>query len=191
MHIKANIDDCAIIINDFLPNDLFKKISNYNYNFSTTSHKKWEKDLYLDENNFETMKEVNVDEDIAIIEKNSVQSKDKIFEDFCQILINCPFLPFQSNSTIHVSYYEYDSFSGINWHNDGIYTLNYSFYIHDNWEDNWGGETLIDTGRGLPLASYPQSNTLLAIKNNILHKVCPVTGPIKRKVLQVRGIFYE
>ena len=58
MHIKANIDDCAIIINDFLPNDLFKKISNYNYNFSTTSHKKWEKDLYLDENNFETMKKL-------------------------------------------------------------------------------------------------------------------------------------
>jgi Rps23 Pro-64 3,4-dihydroxylase Tpa1-like proline 4-hydroxylase len=72
-----------------------------------------------------------------------------------------------------------------------MYTLNYSFYIHDNWKDDWGGETLIDTGRGLPLASYPLSNTLLAIKNNILHKVCPVTGPVKRKVLQVRGIFYE
>ena len=31
----------------------------------------------------------------------------------------------------------------------------------------------------------------LAIKNNIAHKVCPVTGPMKRKVLQIRGVFYE
>ena len=27
MYLKANIDDCALIINDFLPNELFKKIN--------------------------------------------------------------------------------------------------------------------------------------------------------------------
>ena len=70
-----------------------------------------------------------------------------------------------------------------------VYTLNYSFYIHDKWDKNWGGETLIDTNRGLPLVVYPYPNTLLAIKNNIQHKVCPVTGPVKRQVLQVRGTF--
>jgi Rps23 Pro-64 3,4-dihydroxylase Tpa1-like proline 4-hydroxylase len=191
MYIKANIDDCAIIINDFLPNDLFKKISNFNYISNYNSHKEWEKNLYLDKNNFKTMKQINFEEDLAIIEKDKVEAKDKIFEDFCHILINCPFIPFQSNSKIDISYYEYDKFSGLNWHDDGLYTLNYSFYIHDNWDDNWGGETLINTGRGLPLASYPVPNTLLAIKNNILHKVCPVTGPVKRKVLQIRGVFYE
>ncbi len=88
-------------------------------------------------------------------------------------------------------YYEYDKFSGINWHDDGKYTLNYSFYIHPTWDKDWGGETLIDTGRGLPLACIPYSNTLLTIKNKIPHRVCAVTGPIKRKVLQIRGIFYE
>ncbi len=31
MYIKANIDDCALIINEFLPQELFKKISNYKY----------------------------------------------------------------------------------------------------------------------------------------------------------------
>lgn len=191
MHIKGNIDDCAIIISDFLPNSLFKKIFNFNYTFNSNSHKEWEENLYLDKNNFKTMKEVNVEKKLAIIEKGTVKAKDKIFEDFCKILISCPFIPFQFNSHINVSYYEYDKFSGINWHNDGNYTLNYSFYIHDKWDNNWGGETLIDTGRGLPLASYPESNTLLAIKNSVLHKVCPVIGPVKRKVLQVRGIFYE
>tara|TARA_R100000995_G_scaffold43782_1_gene20496 strand:- start:1039 stop:1614 length:576 start_codon:yes stop_codon:yes gene_type:complete len=191
MYIKANIDDCAVIINDFLPNDLFKKISNFNFNFDSDSHTEWQKTLYLDKNDFRTMQKVNTQTDLAIICKDKVEAKDKVFEDFCQILIDCPFIPFQSNSRISVSYYEYDKFSGINWHDDGKYTLNYSFYIHDNWDDNWGGETLIDTKRGLPLVSYPYSNTLLAIKNKIPHKVCPVTGPIKRKVLQVRGIFYE
>ena len=29
MYIKANIDDCALIINEFLPDELFKKIKNY------------------------------------------------------------------------------------------------------------------------------------------------------------------
>jgi Rps23 Pro-64 3,4-dihydroxylase Tpa1-like proline 4-hydroxylase len=64
-------------------------------------------------------------------------------------------------------------------------------YIHDEWNKNWGGETLIDTGRGLPLCASPVSNSLLVIKNNVHHKVCAVTGSKKRKVLQLRGIFYN
>jgi Rps23 Pro-64 3,4-dihydroxylase Tpa1-like proline 4-hydroxylase len=191
MYIKANIDDCAVIINDFLPDDLFKKISNFNYISNYDSHKEWEKNLHVDKNNFKTMKQINFGEELAVIEKNNIKAKDKIFEDLCQILIDCPFIPFQSNSHMNVLYYEYNKFSGLNWHGDGPYTLNYSFYIHDTWDDNWGGETLINTGRGLPLASYPVPNTLLVIKNNILHKVCPVTGPVKRKVLQIRSVFYE
>jgi len=190
MYLKANIDDCAIIINDFLSDELFKKIKNYNYKHNYSSHSYWKKGLYLDKNNFKTMKNVNVQENIAVFENGKIEA-DKIFEQFFKILFNCPFIPFQENSKIMLSYYEYEKFSGINWHDDGKYTLNYSFYIHDNWDDNWGGETLINTKRGLPLVSYPYSNTLLAIKNGIKHKVCPVTGPIKRKVLQVRGIFYK
>jgi hypothetical protein len=31
MHIKANMDDCALVIDEFLPKDLFKKIKDYNY----------------------------------------------------------------------------------------------------------------------------------------------------------------
>ena len=67
----------------------------------------------------------------------------------------------------------------------------YTFYIHNEWNPDWGGETLIDTQRGLPLVSYPNPNILLTIKNGVRHKVCPITGPKKRKVLQIRGIFYE
>ena len=53
------------------------------------------------------------------------------------------------------------------------------------------GETLIDTGRGLPLCASPVSNSMVTIKNKVPHKVCAVTGPNKRKVLQFRGVFYE
>jgi len=189
MYISANIDDCAIIINDFLPNDLFQKISSFSYNTELSSHKTWDKNLYTDNDNLTTMKSVKHTENIAAITKGNIETKVDILNDFCKILIDCPFIPYKKNSSMTVAHYEYNKFSGINWHDDGIYTLNYSFYIHEKWDKNWGGETLVDTNRGLPLVSYPHPNTLLAIKNNIQHKVCPVTGPVKRKVLQVRGTF--
>ena len=191
MYIKANIDDCALLINDFLPKNLFKKISSFNYSVDLDSHNQWEKNLFKDKNNFVTMKNIKFIKKLATIYKGKIESDIGIFKKFSQTLIDCPFIPYQVNSNIDISYYEYDKFAGINWHNDGKYTLNYSFYIHDNWDDNWGGETLINTGRGLPLVCVPHPNTLLTIKNKISHKVCPVTGPVKRKVLQIRGVFYE
>jgi|TARA_R110002012_G_scaffold307789_1_gene513517 Rps23 Pro-64 3,4-dihydroxylase Tpa1-like proline 4-hydroxylase len=193
MHIKANMDDCALVIDEFLPKDLFKKIKDYNYKTENKhgSYSNWKKFLFKDSQQNTTMKKVNVQEDIVVCEKGKIKSKHEIFKSFFNILIDCPFIPYQKNSWINLSYYEYNKFSGINWHDDGKYTLNYSFYIHDTWDKNWGGETLIDTGRGLPLACYPNPNTLLVVKNKIRHKVCPVMGPIKRKVLQIRGIFYE
>jgi len=193
MHIKANIDDCAIIINDFLPNKLFEQIVNIpfaNYKH-LSSYKTWDESLYKDIRDVETMKPVNQTESLATIEEGKIVTNIKVLNDFCQTLIDCPFIPYQKKSSINIYCYEYNKFSGINWHDDGNYTLNYSFYIHNKWDNNWGGETLIDTKRGLPLVSYPYPNTLLAIKNGIQHKVCPVTGPMQRKVLQVRGIFYE
>ena len=189
MYIKANIDDWKFIIQDFLPNELFKKIKNYDYRHDSNSHDVWEKTLYLDKNNFTTMKSVNLQQKIAFIKNGKIESKEDIFKEFLEILINCPFIPYQINSEIVLSYYQYNKFSGINWHYDGSFTLNYSFYIHDKWNEDWGGETLIDTDRGLPLCCYPEPNSLLTIKNGIKHKVCPVTGPIKRKVLQIRGVF--
>tara|TARA_R100000742_G_C4272808_1_gene92139 strand:+ start:919 stop:1494 length:576 start_codon:yes stop_codon:yes gene_type:complete len=191
MYVYANIDDCALIINDFLPPELFNKISTYNYKTNLSSHDQWDETLYKDKEKNITMKKVMQVNNLSKIENNKISAIDPIFEEVFKVLINCSFLPYQKNMKIVLNYYEYYKFSGINWHYDGKYTLNYSFYLHENWDHNWGGETLIDTERGLPLASYPYPNTLLVIKNNIQHKVCPVTGPIKRKVLQFRGVFYE
>jgi|TARA_R100001015_G_C4613652_1_gene169360 Rps23 Pro-64 3,4-dihydroxylase Tpa1-like proline 4-hydroxylase len=191
MHIFANVDDCALIINDFLPLDLFQKIVNFKYDASFDSHLKWEKYLYQDNQDITTMKNIKFSNKLGFIEKEKIKTIDPIFEDFLQIIIKCSFIPYQKKSSLVCSYYEYDKFSGINWHNDGDYTLNYSFYIHDEWNENWGGETLINTGRGLPLSTSPNPNSLLAIKNGVKHKVNCVIGPKKRKVIQVRGMFYE
>ena len=191
MYISANVDDCALIINDFLSQDLFKKINKYQYKTNLTSHKDWQKTLFKDKNNDVTMNQVFSKIDLATVEYKKIKSIDLIFEKFLKILIDCPFIPYQINSKISLHYYEYNKYSGINWHDDGPFTLNYSFYIHDEWDENWGGETLIDTNRGMPLCSTPIPNSLLAIKNGIRHKVNCVIGPKKRKVLQVRGVFFE
>ena len=196
MYIYANIDDCALVINDFLSPELFHKISTYNYKTNLSSHEEnvpypWDETLYKDKDKNITMEKVMQITDLSRIENNKVSAVDPIFEEFFKVLINCPFLPYQKNMTIVLNYYEYSKFSGINWHTDGNHTLNYSFYLHENWDHNWGGETLIDTNRGLPLSITPNPNSLVSIKNGISHKVCCINGPKKRKVLQLRGIFFK
>ena len=178
MYIYANIDDCALVINDFLSPELFHKISTYNYKTNLSSHEEnvpdpWDETLYKDKDKNITMEKVMQITDLSRIENNKVSAVDPIFEEFFKVLINCPFLPYQKNMTIVLNYYEYSKFSGINWHTDGNHTLNYSFY------------------RGLPLSVTPNPNSLVSIKNGISHKVCCINGPKKRKVLQLRGIFFK
>ena len=137
------------------------------------------------------MREVNTVNKLSSLSKGKFLYEDKIFKEVLDVVKKCEFMPFKTNSTVHLSYYKYNKYAGINWHNDGNYTLNYSLYIHKEWDRNWGGETLIDTGRGLPLSVYSKPNSLVAIKNNVMHKVCAITGPKERKVLQLRGVFHE
>jgi Rps23 Pro-64 3,4-dihydroxylase Tpa1-like proline 4-hydroxylase len=193
MILHANIDDLALIIRDFLPEDLYKKVLKYNFNTKDlkSSYGDWHEDLYEDNKKNKTMNYVKTLARLAHYEKGKFEEKNIIFKNVIETIIKCEWLPFQKKSAITLNYYEYDKYSGINWHEDKNHTLNYSLYIHDQWDRNWGGETLIDTGRGLPLAVYPVPNSLVVIKNDVPHKVCPVTGPKKRKVLQTRGWFYN
>jgi|TARA_E500000318_G_C3557200_1_gene211664 hypothetical protein len=194
LYIAANLDDCALIIKDFLPLDLFKSVSNYDYNsrYSTKSSTKlWGEDLYKDDKGVKTLERVISFYNIASIRFNKIESEESIFKNVLQILKDCPFIPYNKKSDIVLNYYEYQKHSGINWHDDGQDTLNYSFYIHKEWNENWGGETLIDTNRGLPLSVTPHPNSLVVIKSGIRHKVCSVVGPEKRKVLQIKGSFYK
>ena len=196
MILYANIDDLALIINEVLPEELFKDVSSYDYasiknKTRDSSHKNWQKILHIDDYGNRTMQKVETVNIIARYHNGDYEFVDPMFKKVLDVIINCPWLPFKKNASLLLSYYEYDKYAGINWHEDDIWTLNYSLYIHDKWNKNWGGETLIDTGRGLPLCASPVRNSMVTIKNNVPHKVSAVTGPYKRRVLQFRGVFYN
>ena len=196
MILYANVDDKSLIINEVLPKDLFEKVSSYNYeniknNKRNINHKDWQDTLHKDDYENTTMQQVRTVDNLANYKNEKYEYVDKIFKDVLDEIINCKFMPFQKKSWLVLSYYEYDKYAGINWHDDDTWPLNHSLYIHKEWNKNWGGETLIDTGRGLPLCVSPVTNSMVTIKNKVPHKVCAVTGPEKRKVLQFRGLIYE
>ena len=74
MHISANIDDCAIIIDDFLPVDLFKKISNFNFVTENSSYNEWMEFLFKDENKNLIVEEVTYSKKIAEIIKDQIKT---------------------------------------------------------------------------------------------------------------------
>ncbi len=115
------------------------------------------------------------------------------FEEIYTVIKNCEYMPslYEQKHILFISYYEYSKNSGINWHSDNEHTLNMSIYIHEKWDQDWGGETFIDTGRGLPLVVMPAPNNCFVVKNGIPHKVCPIIVSEKRKVLQVRIKFLK
>jgi hypothetical protein len=187
-----NIDDKALIIRDFLPEDILQQVRNYKYkNLKKSSKldKPWGPGLYS------YMNKRNI-EDVKIVDLINTQKKhllDSLFTTVQKLILDHPAIPTfkEKEYDFTASYYQYEKNSGINWHNDDAYALNFSLYIHDNWDPNWGGETLIDTGRGLPLVSIPYPNTLLCIKENVSHKVCAITTNVKRKTLQCRYNFKD
>ena len=198
MKLHANIDDMALIVKDLLPRDLFLQVADFD--FTSVKDKKrqdslidWPRELYVDDTpqNNRTMESVKTVINLAVCLKGEYEFVDPIFKEVLDIIKSCEYIPFKDNSSLVLNYYEYAKHAGINWHTDQDYTLNYSFYIHKKWDKDWGGETLIDTERGLPLASIPFPNSMCVIKNGIWHRVSPVLGPEKRKVLQIRGRFYE
>jgi Rps23 Pro-64 3,4-dihydroxylase Tpa1-like proline 4-hydroxylase len=188
-----NLDDKALIIRDFLPEDLLRKLRNFNYtNFVDSSKLKnaWSKTLYSTRNE-RNIKDVKIQPLIYNI-NNTTLYVNNIFKEVEKLIIDNSFIPTRTEKyDFAMDFYSYEKNSGINWHDDYHYTLNFSLYIHDDWDPNWGGETLINTERGLPLVSIPFPNTLLCIKEKVNHKVCAVTSDVKRKVLQGRYNFED
>ena len=187
MNQLLNIDDKALIIKDFLPTDLFKKINKFDFSKynKELSKQSWQKSLFTDQYNNVTQENVEKYDDIYIKNLEKEKFDDYLLKEIADIVFLNPHIPTNRKKIgLIINYYEYKKYAGINWHKDESHTLNFSLYIHDLWDENWGGETLIDTGRGLPLVSYPHSNTMLIIKNDIPHRVCTVVEDKKRKVLQ-------
>jgi len=177
-----NIDDKALIIRNFLPKDILNKVRNFNFTDFTDSTK-------LEENPWgESLYSARKKRNVKDVKISSV--KIDMLEEVENLIIENSHIPTRKEKySFGMAFFVYEKNSGINWHNDNAYDLNFSIYIHDDWDSNWGGETLIDTERGLPLASIPYPNTLLCIKRDVKHKVCAVTSDVQRKVLQCRYNF--
>ena len=73
-----------------------------------TNFDDWDKDLYLDGHKNLTMKKVElIDENLACLSKGEYSNvKDDMFRDVLQTVVDCPFMPFIENSTMHVTYYK-------------------------------------------------------------------------------------
>ena len=197
MKLLGSIDDNATLIGDFFPPHLLQQIHDYDFpHMSKKIQKKrmssilWDKGLYLDKEGTKTVKDVKILDLYQYAKHNNKITediRDNFFKRIGEYILTCPHLPIQQNNILFMmSFYEYKKWSGINWHYDGDWTLNLSVYIHKEWDANGGGETLIETKGGYPLAVSPQPNLLLGIKNGVLHKVSAVLGNNSRQVLQAR-----
>ena len=149
MNQLLNIDDKALIIKDFLPTDLFKKINKFDFSKCNKelSKQSWQKSLFTDQYNNVTQENVEKYDDIYIKNLEKEKFDDYLLKEIADIVFLSPHIPTNRKKIgLIINYYEYKKYAGINWHNDKSHTLNFSLYIHDLWDENWGGETLIDTG---------------------------------------------
>mgnify|MGYP003132031340 FL=1 len=192
MHKPLNIDNKALIIDNFLPEEFFIKLLKKEF-LNITINKTWDKALF-EKDNKPLLQRVKSELELYNYFHLSTQKKetvkDPLFKKLFEYVLNCSHFPLRKdNIEFSMEYYEYNKNAGINWHTDGDYSLNFSLYIHKKWDKDWGGETLIDTERGLPLASIPYSNRIVCIKNNVWHKVCPINVDVPRRVIQMRARF--
>ena len=199
MKLNMLIDDSAVVIDDFLPNDLLKQLADYKYIPNRASHSNWNSTLFglTDSPTKKTksysacLNEVFINEGLAEVKifkgKKEEYFKDDIFKRLFNILQTCPFYPFpKDNYYFLMGMYKYQQHSGINWHDDGESSLNFTLYIHPHWHKNWGGEILIEQKDSHPLAIGSDPNRLVCIKNFVQHKVSLTATPTPRHTIQCR-----
>ena len=88
MKIFANIDDCALAIDDFLPTDLFNKIKSYNY-FTHKKHSNfdsWHQSLYQDKDKNVTMAKVQMVGPVADLTKGKYEYNHEIFKEVLEVI---------------------------------------------------------------------------------------------------------
>lgn len=108
------------------------------------------------------------------------------FEKFFERMLELNLPTEEFSMMVHV----YQPGAELTWHNDGHLPGAYTFYIHDDWESNWGGELMIsdpvktevpsrgvldhrqdvlDPGMGRYVMPIP--NRLVIMEGNEIHKV--------------------
>jgi len=173
MNLTFSIPNSLYYINNFLDYPTYKKL-HYDVfrskliNLNTTE-KKWGNEIKYGHKKFVNNSLLDINylpfQKIKILLENNPFHKVK-FKNF--------------TPTIH----SMEDGSGINWHNDGIYSYGITFYINRRWNMKFGGEFLFsdENNKGfIPVIA----NSLVIIKSPFEHKVAPVMKPlVPRKTIQ-------
>lgn len=141
-------------------------------NVSTPSTKHWPQELVNEAGGYSDVYAVYQDEIL------------KILADKCMSVIGS-----SSNYELYSAmYYEGHGQSGLNWHTDRAYSASASFYLNDDWDDNYGGYFSFRMEGGDKLATILRPDLGIAVfqKGKINHAVTQTRhdAPM-RKSLQV------
>jgi len=145
----------------------------------------WAKDLLQTKNKQVTINKPSISPRLGFIDGEFQDDsrinilKDKILQE-CSLNIN-------QLDEFHMGLYKFNYLSGILLHRDSTETsrrLGITYYLNSNWDENWGGETIIydsnqnKSNGNIPTdlkpieVVYPKYNRLIYIEDN-WHKVTP------------------
>ena len=153
-----------VVIDDFLDEEKFKEIQEVEYNTDYIIQKdSWPEKLF---------KSGGVETKNMLIQHNAcfygLHNDKSILYLQKQIL---SFLEMEKEKNIFAQSLFFDhKKSNIFWHNDEGYDYGVTYYISEHYDDNWGGELLLENGKWIS----PEPNRIIFIKSPFWHKTNPM-----------------
>ena len=181
-----------IVVDNFLEFDKFHEIRNlYDNTLLYNSEKKFNKNLYNQKSWPYINETVEVDNvfisDSWKYDNRNDKKYPKCIKDFQEEIIN--FLDVPDTTYIASKFHEMKNNSSILWHTDHTWRYGITYYLNDVWDNNWGGELLLDNGKNI-LGGYgewisPKPNRIVFINAPLYHRTTPQSiKNKKRKSLQ-------
>ena len=164
MKEKIVIEPGYLIVEDFLNDNLYNELYNFAKNYSEGYRSSryagfWQEDLY---------KGNGVETKDVLVSNNFVYGNDTIptcFKKFQNKIINTLIHPYDGSLRMTSSIYNWKK-SSIFWHSDSRYYVGCSYYLHKEWDKNWGGELLLEDST----FHHPKPNSIVFIYPPYYHK---------------------
>lgn len=91
---------------------------------------------------------------------------------------------------IDYSFFQYPAGSAINWHKDAYANISFIYYFHPEWEQEWGGDLMLDWGNGTAYGVLPVPNRMVIFDGLTRHAVKRVEPFAKTPRLSIFGNLY-
>jgi len=86
--------------------------------------------------------------------------------------------------------YKWEMNTRLIWHNDNLnYVGAFAYYCNNEWQNDWGGQLLVQGSNNTGMYIEPIPNRLSIMKRGAMHTVLPITGPVPR--YSVSGFFFK